>query len=83
MDGSTPVDGSAQLQLPVELPRFTLPQVGQTITSSMTLSTYTIGDRIGEGHFGHVYACRDHWENDLVAKVLKPIASHETIKMTA
>lgn len=33
---------------------------------------YYIGEHIGEGAFGAVFACRDEWGNNLVAKVLKP-----------
>ncbi len=33
---------------------------------------YYLGERIGEGSFGAVFACRDEWGNHLVAKVLKP-----------
>ena len=40
-----------------------LPQAGEQITSSATQNTYTIGDRIGEGSFGVVFACKDVWEN--------------------
>jgi hypothetical protein len=36
-----------------------------------------MGDKIGEGHFGVVYSCKDVWENDLAAKVLKPIGTYE------
>jgi hypothetical protein len=31
-----------------------------------------VGDQIGEGNFGVVFACTDVWENRVVAKILKP-----------
>lgn len=33
---------------------------------------YQLGNELGEGYFGKVFACRDRWSNDLVAKVLIP-----------
>lgn len=42
-----------------------------------------MGDSIGEGSFGVVYACTDGWGNDLAAKVLKPIRSYEEIEAAA
>lgn len=33
---------------------------------------YHVGEKIGEGRFGAVYACSDEWSNPLVAKVLVP-----------
>lgn len=33
---------------------------------------YQIGEPIGRGYFGTVYACADEWGNSLVAKVLLP-----------
>jgi serine/threonine-protein kinase len=59
------------------------PSVGEAITSLLTGNTYTIGDRIGEGSFGIVYKCTDVWQNELAAKVLKPIASYEKVKASA
>jgi serine/threonine-protein kinase len=69
-----------QLALPV----FTPPIIGEMITSTMTFNTYKIGERIGEGHFGVVYACTDSWDNELAAKVLKPRNQpYESIKKEA
>jgi serine/threonine-protein kinase len=51
---------------------FRLPQRGATISSPVTFNAYTVGEPIGEGEFGVVFACTDVWGNDLVAKVLKP-----------
>lgn len=51
---------------------FQLPTVGARIRSPLTDATYTIGPPIGEGGFGLVFACRDIWDNSLVAKVIKP-----------
>ncbi len=59
------------------------PSVGEVITSQATGNTYTIGDRIGEGHFGIVYACKDVWDNDLACKVLKAIKSYEEVRAAA
>jgi len=57
------------------------PTPGEVITSFRTQITYTIGDAIGEGHFGIVFSCRDQWENDLAAKVLKPVGrTYEKVK---
>ena len=33
---------------------------------------YWIGEMLGQGAFGAVYACKDEWGNELVAKVLLP-----------
>lgn len=59
------------------------PTVGEVITSLATGNSYTIGPRIGEGNFGIVYSCKDVWENDLAAKVLKPIGSYEKVRAAA
>jgi serine/threonine-protein kinase len=57
---------------------FQRPNIGDHIASWETGNSYRIGDMIGEGGFGYVYACEDIWRNDLVAKVLKP---HLTIEL--
>lgn len=59
------------------------PSVGEIITSLATGNSYTMGEKIGEGNFGVVYACNDIWENDLAAKVLKPIGTYEKVKASA
>lgn len=61
----------------------TLPTSGELITSLATRITYTMGERIGEGSFGVVFACTDGWGNDLAAKVLKPIRSYEEVQAAA
>ena len=61
----------------------TQPSFGETITSLSTGNTYTIGEQIGEGHFGIVYACSDVWKNELAVKVLKPIGTYEQVKKKA
>ncbi|HVC00296.1 MAG TPA: protein kinase [Candidatus Dormibacteraeota bacterium] len=53
------------------------------ITSEATGNTYTMGEQIGEGHFGLVYSCVDIWKNNLAAKVLKPIGAYEKVKTSA
>lgn len=59
-----------QVELPLR--NFTPPSPGEVIISEGTGTPYTIGNYIGEGSFGMVYACSDSWGNDLAAKVLKP-----------
>lgn len=59
------------------------PTVGEVITSVATRNSYTMGDRIGEGHFGVVYSCNDGWGNDLAAKVLKPTGPYEKVRSSA
>jgi serine/threonine-protein kinase len=61
----------------------TLPQPGELITNVGTGNTYTIGNAIGEGSFGLVFACTDGWGNDLAAKVLKPIRTYEEVRAAA
>jgi len=53
------------------------------ITSFATGATYTIGESIGEGSFGVVFSCTDGWNNDLAAKVLKPIRNYEEVRASA
>ena len=50
------------------------------ITSEATGNTYTMGEKIGEGHFGLVYSCVDVWNNSLAAKVMKPLGPYEKVK---
>src|SRR5260370_29758077 len=64
-------------------PLFVAPTPGEAITSELTGNTYTMGDKIGEGSFGEVYACTDGWRNDLAAKLLKPLKPHEEVKASA
>jgi len=59
------------------------PSAGEIITSLATGNSYTMREKIGEGNFGVVYACNDIWENDLAAKVLKPIGTYEKVKASA
>lgn len=59
------------------------PTLGESITNITSGNTYTIGEKIGEGHFGVVYACKDVWLNDLAAKVFKPIGTYEKVRATA
>lgn len=68
---------------PEPVKRAIQPTAGEVITSLATGNTYTIGAPIGEGNFGIVYSCKDVWENDLAAKVLKPIGSYEKVKSAA
>lgn len=59
------------------------PTAGEVITSLATGNSYTIGMSIGEGNFGVVYSCNDVWNNELAAKVLKPIGTYEKVKGAA
>jgi len=59
------------------------PIPGEVITSLATQNSYTMGEKIGEGYFGVVYSCKDVWNNDLAAKVLKPITTYEGVKASA
>ncbi len=72
---------SEKINLPVKT--VTWPYDGQTITSNSTNNTYTIGEKIGEGYFSHVYACSDVWNNELAVKVLKPTSTYEKVKEKA
>ncbi len=58
----------------------TPPTPGEIITSEATGNTYTMGEKIGEGHFGLVYSCVDVWNNSLAAKVMKPLGPYEKVK---
>jgi serine/threonine protein kinase len=59
------------------------PTVGEAITTTVTRNTYTMGEKIGEGFHGEVYRCVDVWNNDLAAKVLKPLFSYDEVKAAA
>jgi serine/threonine-protein kinase len=59
------------------------PSPGEVITSLATGNTFTMGGVIGEGSFGVVYECTDVWNNDLAAKVLKPIGSYDAVRASA
>lgn len=75
---------TSTLPLPPEpVKRAIQPAIGEVITSLATGNSYTIGEQIGEGNFGIVYSSKDVWENDLAAKVLKPIGSYEKVKAAA
>ena len=56
---------------PQQTPRtFKPPTRGQSIL--VDGKYYFIGEKIGQGSFGEVFACQDEWSNQLVAKVLLP-----------
>lgn len=59
------------------------PTIGEVITSEGTGNSYTMGEKIGEGHFGVVYSCVDVWNNNLAVKVLKPLGPYEKVKAAA
>ena len=50
--------------------KFTLPREGEVIQHQGC--NYHLGKYIGEGSWGAVFHCTDDWENELVAKILKP-----------
>lgn len=84
MSDENPIVPSGDVGEQLPLPVFTPPNVGEMITSAMTGNTYKMGEFIGEGHFGVVYACSDTWENELAGKVLKPRnEAYETVKQEA
>jgi serine/threonine protein kinase len=58
----------------------TPPSPGETITNLATGNSYTMGAPFGEGSFGVVYDCVDGWNNQLAAKILKPVKSYEEVK---
>lgn len=58
----------------------TPPTVGEIIISEATGISYTMGEKIGEGHFGLVYGCVDAWRNHLAAKVMKPLGPPEKVR---
>jgi serine/threonine-protein kinase len=59
------------------------PTPGEVITSLATGNTYTMGNPIGEGHFGLVFSCVDFWGNDLAAKILKPVDTYDHVRVSA
>ena len=61
----------------------TPPSEGEVITSLETGNSYIMGAKIREGHFGLVYSCVDGWNNNLAAKVMKPLAAYERVKAAA
>lgn len=80
MDQNTPNPENSVTQVEKQVIQ---PTEGELITSLATNNTYTIGSFIGEGNFGVVYSCKDVWENQLAAKVLKPIGSYEQVRASA
>jgi serine/threonine protein kinase len=65
--------------MPAAQMTFVRPTPGEQIFCQHSNTTYTIGEFIGEGHFGIVHACKDDWNNDLAAKALKPVASRAEV----
>jgi serine/threonine protein kinase len=85
-DPSLPVPQPIAAEVPSEVVPIrpadwvTPPVAGEIITSMATGNSYTMGQKIGEGFFGMVYACVDTRGNDLAAKVMKPLAPYEKVK---
>lgn len=61
-------------------PKFFAPQNGDVIRSFLTQKHYSLGKELGAGNFGTVYECTDDWDNELVAKVLKPKGTYDEVK---
>jgi serine/threonine-protein kinase len=59
------------------------PTPGEIIETIITKNSFTIGEKIGEGSFGVVFACTDAWNNDLAAKVFKPHGTYERVQAAA
>jgi len=59
------------------------PSPGEVITSEATGFSYEMGELIGEGSFGLVFACTDGWGNNLAAKIMKPVGSYEHVRDAA
>jgi serine/threonine protein kinase len=66
-DEQEPLLGSATEPLP-----FAFQKQGEVIEFSNV--HYVMGDPLGFGAFGAVYACTDDWGNELAAKVLHPLS---------
>jgi serine/threonine protein kinase len=83
-DSSLPPDPPAPAPLPERVTKTVVPpQLGEVITSLSTGNSYTMREKIGEGHFGVVFACEDIWGNGLAAKVLKPVGTYEKVRASA
>jgi len=59
------------------------PSPGEVIISTATRNSFTMGEKIGEGSFGVVFACTDAWNNDLAAKVFKAHGTYERVQAAA
>jgi eukaryotic-like serine/threonine-protein kinase len=59
------------------------PQKGEQIICILSGSAYTIGDLLGSGFYGDIYACEDVWGQPLVVKVLRPLVSIEDTRSKA
>src|SRR6266540_6056812 len=59
-----------QLPPPASTRQITYPREGEVVSFQNRL--YRLGEPIGQGGFGIVYACTDDWGNSLAAKVLLP-----------
>jgi serine/threonine protein kinase len=76
-------DTTAELAPPIPPAKWVVPPTpGEVITSEMTRNSYTMGAKIGEGHFGHVFSAVDVWGNALAVKVMKPMGSYEKVKQS-
>ena len=57
---------------------FTLPGWGDTVISPLTGTAYEIGAPFNSGAHGYVFLCKSEWDDELVAKVLKPSSANFT-----
>ena len=68
---TTPDPMSTPPPTPPQKPKvFKPPALGQAIL--VDGHHYFIGEPLGSGSFGQVFACQDEWANQLVAKILVP-----------
>lgn len=76
-------DTTTELAAPIPSAKRAVPPTpGEVITSEMTGNSYTMGQQIGEGHFGVVFSAVDVWGNNLAVKVMKPLGSYEKVKQS-
>ncbi len=81
--GNADLPNASPVTVPQALPVtwvVTPPVPGEVITSGATGVSYTMGEKIGEGHFGLVYSCVDAWNNNLAAKIMRPIGPPERVR---
>src|SRR5205823_5095140 len=78
---ATPPPGPAATAPPTK--QAVYPIIGEVITTQLTKISFKMGHKIGEGNFGVVFACTDGWDNELAAKVFKPLGTYERVKAAA
>ena len=48
------------------------PREGESVEGDLSGSVYSVGELLGEGHYGRVWAATDCWGNKLALKVFRP-----------